>query len=484
MPLFSLPSNGGIGDIGADCFEFIDSLHELGANYWQILPLNLVDKGGCPYASPAAFGAEPLLIDASSLGIQYFQEFQHEIDYETLRERKLTLLNDFVREKRQDPQAKAAIESFCEKYTWARDLAVFLSLREAYGESWSDWPRELWDLDVARQKVSDHYADSLHNNLLLQVLFHEQWKKVREYCELKKIKIIGDIPIFVSADSFDAWRWPELFKIHPNTMKPLVVTGAPPDEFNEEGQLWGTVNYHWDSPKLTKWWLDRLKYCQDLYHLTRIDHFVGLHHVWESSPQASDARLGEYIPSKGRMLLKAIAHEFPDLPFIAEDLGVINDDIRSLRDEFHYPTMRVYQFSLEEKGKPLTAPSVNEHMPKNVPEHAFYYSGTHDNDTLYGWIEEVFNDPERSQQLKERFAEESKPALVHRKIIKDILQSQARDVIFPLQDLFFLSSQARINVPGTSEGNWSWRFSKAQWDHELWMAWKEEFKATQRGHHV
>lgn len=491
MPLFSLPGNGGIGDFGNEAFRFIDRLEELGANYWQILPLNLVDKAGCPYASPSAFGAEPLLINAPSLGIDYAEDFSHEIDYEHLRETKLPLLKEFALKELRTASGLKKVEQFQERYPWANDLGVFLALKEAYGPYWSRWPSHLKDIESAQEVVFDTYMEEYKVQLFLQAITHSQWQKVKNYAELKNIQIIGDIPIFVSADSFDAWRWPEYFKIDPETGSPLVITGAPPDEFNEDGQLWGTVNYNWDHPGVIEWWLERLKYSQELYHLTRIDHFVGLYHVWESAPDASNAKLGEYVPSNGRKLLKKIEECFPELPFIAEDLGVLNNEIRKLREDFNYPTMRVYQFSLEEEGKPRTAPDVNEHMPKNVPAHSFYYTGTHDNNTLRGWLDDVMENPKQLSQIEKRFGKPDSEKLsgeewtsqVLEQIVEDVLQSNSAHVILPLQDIFSLPAEARVNVPGTESGNWNWRLSPAQWEQEKWLEMKGRFLRAKRGNH-
>jgi 4-alpha-glucanotransferase len=483
MPISSLPGDGPIGDLGKPCFDFIDKLSELGAAYWQILPLNVLDLHGCPYASPSAFGGEPLLIDGTPFFLSGDKTENHgPIDYEKLQETKGLALKEHAKEKLKSPHTQAQIIDFCASHFWVEDLAVFLTLKEAYGDHWTTWPSKLRKVESARKKVLDHYLEDYQTHLWLQMVFHDQWKKVKSYAESKKIKIIGDIPIFVAQESFDSWRAPELFKIDPETFQPHVVTGAPPDEFNDKGQTWGTLNYHWEKEELHDWWLKRLEYSKDLYHITRIDHFVGFYHVWEVGIAAEDATLGTYVPSNGRVLLEKVEEKFPEMPFIAEDLGVLNDSIRKLRDDFQFPSMRVYQFSLEEEGKPDTKIDKNEHYDKNVPTHSFYYSGTHDNNTLKGWYEEILDNEasDKAIQLKERFSHlenlyEWSPT------IKDhILHSPSKNVIFPLQDVFDLSEEARINVPGTMEGNWVWRMNPALWDQEAWEKLSQNLKKAKR----
>ncbi|MCR9206469.1 MAG: 4-alpha-glucanotransferase, partial [Halobacteriovoraceae bacterium] len=402
MPISSLPGDGPIGDLGKPCFDFIDRLSELGAAYWQILPLNILDIHGCPYASPSAFGGEPLLLDGTAFFLSGDKTENHDpVDYEKLHETKGKALIEFAKDKIKEAETQAKIVKFTDQNFWVEDLAVFLTLREAYGDHWTNWPEGLQDIQVARKKVLESYGEDFQIHLWLQLTFHEQWKKVLDYAEAKNIQIIGDIPIFVAQESFDSWKAPELFKIDPETFQPYIVTGAPPDEFNDKGQTWGTLNYHWDKEDLHDWWLKRLEYSNKMYHLTRIDHFVGFYHVWEVGINSEDAKLGSYVPSHGRVLLEKIQNHFPNMPFIAEDLGVLTEGIKKLRDDFNFPSMRVYQFSLEEEGKPETKVNVNEHYPENVPVHSFYYSGTHDNNTLKGWYEEhLLNEgSDKAQQL-------------------------------------------------------------------------------------
>lgn len=486
MPISSLPGDGPIGDLGKPCFDFIDQLAELGASYWQILPLNIFDEHGCPYASPSAFGGEPLLIDGTPFYLSGDRTETHlPVDYEKLRETKGRLLSEVAMTKIKEEKVLLEMEHFCDERPWVKDLATFLSLKEAYGDKWTHWPEELRQINVARAKVQELYKSDFLTHIWFQMNFHSQWNKVLAYAQKRGIQIIGDIPIFVAQESFDSWRNPDLFKIDPVTFKPHVITGAPPDEFNEKGQTWGTLNYHWEKEELHQWWLDRLQYSIQMYHLTRIDHFVGFHHVWEVGIEAEDATLGSYVRSNGKVLLEKVRQKFPKMPFIAEDLGVLNDEIRTLRDEFNFPSMRVYQFSLEEKGKPQTRPENNEHLPANVPDHSFYYTGTHDNNTLRGWYEDIL-DKENSErefeasQLKSRLGESNQGQEWSEKIKNDVLKSSSRNVIFPLADVFNFSEEARINIPGTIDSNWVWRMNPAQWDHEAWENLKGLLKKTKR----
>lgn len=483
MPVASLIGEEAIGTFGKPCFDFIDKLKELGANYWQILPLNIVDKAGCPYASPSAFGGEPLLIESASLGLSLKSDKENDfIDYEDLLENKYALLKEVASRKTKNSVEKEKLLEFCNDNFWVKDLCVFLALRDAYKTDWQNWPTELHRFDEAKEKVITSYEEDYWCHMWLQKIFHEQWQLVRDYAELKGIRIIGDIPIFVSANSFDAWRWPKNFKIDPETGMPIVITGAPPDEFNDQGQLWGTINFNWERESVHGWWLKRLEYGNKLYDLTRIDHFVGFYHVWESSADASDARLGQYVKSNGHILLEKIEKAFPELPFIAEDLGVLNDEIRKLRDDFNYPTMRVYQFSLEEKEKPQTAPQLNEHIPHNVPSFSYYYSGTHDNNTLRGWLEDSLENSDHYDQLSRRFNTQDINEW-NDFIITDILKSSSDHTIFPLQDIFKMPGTARINIPGTEKGNWIWRLNMANWDQAEWIKFSQKLQESNRGSH-
>ena len=486
MPISALPGDGPIGDLGTASYSFVDRLSELGAKYWQILPLSLLDKYGCPYASPSAFGGEPLLIDGAPFSLSGDGTETHgPVDYEKLKETKDQNLRDLAKEKITDEVVLTDLEKFQKQFSWVRDLAVFLTLRDAYGNKWTQWPEELRSIEEATKKVVELYKVEFQVHLWLQMTFHDQWKKLRLYAEEKGIQIIGDIPIFVAHESFDSWRNPEIFKIDPETYKPKVVTGAPPDEFNEKGQTWGTLNYHWQDEKLHDWWIERLKYNNELYHLTRIDHFVGFHHVWEVPLTATDATMGSYSPSDGRTLLKKVQAAFPHMPFIAEDLGLLTDEIKKLRDDFNFPSMRVYQFSLEDAAKPQTKLDVNEHYPPNVPVHSFYYTGTHDNNTLKGWYEDVLDEdsPTYKGQLKERFSHLSSVKEWPEQIKEDVLKSQSQNVIFPLQDIFNFSKEARINIPGTTDNNWIWRMNLAQWDESAWDDLKEKLLKTGRSTH-
>lgn len=471
-PLPSIPGTDLVGSMGGDSYSFIDTLSEAGIHYWQILPLNMVDRGGCPYASPSSFGGEPLYLGLPELGLSNLTSEAQSgpIDYELLFDKKQKALVDWAKAQIKDTHFWGeSILPFLKKYSWLHDLCIFLSLRDSLGDYWTHWPEQFHQFEDGEKFILQQEEEAYKTHIILQFYFHKQWQEVREYARDKNVQLIGDIPIFVSADSFDTWRWRHLFKVDQDTGKPYVITGAPPDEFSTEGQLWGTVNYNWSEPDTHKWWLDRLNYCHDLYDVTRIDHFVGLYHVWESAYDAPNALDGIYVKSTGRALLEKIKASFPEMPFIAEDLGVITDDIRKLRKDFDLPSMRVYQFSLEEKGKIRTGKD-NEHRPENITEDCFYYSGTHDNNTIRGWLDDCLEHPFYGQQIKMRFGDLGPEKSINI-ILKEILESKARCCIFPLADIFGLDESNRINIPGTtSPENWSWRMNHLLWDENTWSS--------------
>lgn len=471
LPLTSLPDEAPIGLIGKEAYHFIDKLSEAGIEYWQMLPVHFFDKEGCPYASPGAFGGNPLLLSIEEIDnkISYLP---HNINFEELYRYKNPLLDDWAMNYLQDHREEVyqKVEAFKEKYSWVHDLAIFLTLRETFGNYWTKWPKEYLDFEKAELDVlgKDALSEIYLTQVILQCEFHEKWNKLKDYASSKNVKLIGDIPIFVSAESFDTWRWRSLFKMNQDTGIPHVVTGAPPDDFSEDGQLWGTVNYAWNNPEvlddIIAWWIKRLEYSLDLFDLIRIDHFIGIYHVWESPEGEKTAAKGHWVNGNGEALLSAIKKHFPEMPFIAEDLGDLSQEVCDLRDKYELPTMKVFQFSINDRPD-------NQHLPSLVPKECCYFTGTHDNSTLMGWLHENMTDDKFVKQFHQRFGVIPTPQNeeeIRKLIINKVVQSQAKLVVIPIQDIFALDASARINVPGTEEGNWKWRLSPDQWDESLW----------------
>jgi 4-alpha-glucanotransferase len=486
LPLTSLPDNAPIGVIGKEAYRFIDRLSEAGISYWQMLPVHFFDGHGCPYASPSAFGGNPLLLNHEDIDLllkpQTAVEFS-KIDFQSLYETKLPQLIQWASTQVKDleDQVESLLEKLKEDYFWVHDLCIFLVLRDQLGYEWTKWPKEFQDFSKAEEFILNKHKDDYQAQMYLQFEFHRQWKELKNYAHNKGVKLIGDIPIFVSAHSFDCWRWKTIFKVDQQTGIPHFITGAPPDDFSADGQLWGTVNYAWNNHEvqndLFNWWIKRLEYSLELFDLIRIDHFIGIYHVWESEFGHKTAANGKWVKGNGAAFLQAVKNHFPQMPFIAEDLGALSQEVIELRDQFHLPTMKVFQFSISDNPH-------NEHLPSQVVEHSCYYSGTHDNNTLMGWLHEQ---QAQNQHFPKLFKERLDIDLdmldekeVRYEMIKKIAHSKASMVIFPLQDIFGFDGDSRINVPGTVDGNWQWRLRPTDWSESDWQTFLETLKETHR----
>ncbi len=482
MPVPSLMGGHGIGNYLSCSRAFIDELAAIGVDYWQILPLGKTDQYGCPYASPSAFGLSHLLIDEAALGISAKSDDIAEINYELLGREKMQRLLAYAAKEVHKSENQVKIEEFKSKYFWAHDMAIFLALSLEHGADWTMWPVEFKKIEGAGEYVNRHLLLRYQELLFLEVIAHQQWFETKNYARSKGIEIIGDVPIFVSRYSFDCWRWPEIFKVNPETGEPLVITGAPPDDFSPTGQLWGTLNYRWQerSAEVINWWSARMSYLLEQFDILRIDHFIGLYHVWESPAAAPDASFGKWVPSEGKALLQRLAQDHPHMPFIAEDLGALSPEVTQLRESFGLPSMKVFQFAIGEDDN-------NPHLPKFQDEMGLIYSATHDNNTLWGWIEsERVRDPQFLLHLQSRLGvhninELSKDELIWL-ILERLLSSKARTCVFQLQDILGLGSEARINVPGTQQGNWNWKMQKKHWDVEKIKKFKSLIHQCQRQH--
>ncbi len=464
MPVASLPEGKLIGNFLSASKKFIDQLSDLGVNYWQVLPLGKTDQYGCPYASPSAFGLSHLLIDESALGLELRGPLTDRIDYEELEITKKQLLLKYALEESIKESAQARIAEFKNTYYWAHDMGIFLTLKDEFGADWTDWPAIYKDFSLAQEYVTGQKREYYNALLLLEVIAHEQWFETMAYAHSKGIEIIGDVPIFVSRYSFDSWRWPSLFKVEKKSGTPLVITGAPPDDFSSAGQLWGTLNYRWQEAKeeVINWWSERISYLLKQFDILRIDHFIGLYHVWESHGEAIDASEGQWVRSEGEALLERLKTDHPHMPFIAEDLGALSAEVTALREKFSLPSMKVFQFSIGDNPH-------NEHLPQNQKQENLLYSATHDNNTMWGWIEAERTHNEKFlgqlssllgiKDIDSISKEQLKSTLLH-----TILNSKARTCVFQLQDIMGLGESARVNVPGTIEGNWNWKMKSEEWD--------------------
>ena len=458
----SLPGKEGIGTFGQWAFRFIDYLKEAGQSYWQILPLGPTGFGDSPYLSFSSRAGNPLLIDLESLRQEGWitedvapvpTQSIGKIDYARLIKWKYPLLMKAWKSFRSTPASPwmDALESFREvEGAWLEEYALFMSLKKHFGHrAWNQWPE---DIRRREKNATSHWVAHLRQEMdfeiFLQYVFFTQWSAVLRKAHEAGILLIGDIPLYVSLDSADAWVEPRLFQLDAD-YKPVLLSGVPPDYFSEDGQLWGSPVYNWPYHIETgfEWWLQRFKAKMALADLFRLDHFRGLESFWAVPAPARNARDGSWEKAPGRALLQKVKETFGTLPLIAEDLGDITPEVERLRDDFELPGMHIMQFGFD--GNPGSLHCLHHHRRKAV-----VYTGTHDNDTLAGWISGLNKDAR--QHLAEYFG--CREDLIGQ-VIRATMMSPARLAVVPMQDYLRLGSHARMNIPGTTGGNWQWQMN-------------------------
>lgn len=466
LPLSSLPSNFGIGDLGPNAYRFIDWLKEANQHLWQILPFSITDSHGCPYSSISAYGANPYLVSLEKLVeiellqsndlIDARQIFGTQVHYEEVEEYKRVLFYKAFEKANREKIFETEFYKFCKSEAhWLDDLALFTVITEQLGNDWVQWPNEIkYRSPETLEKFRRLNEEQIDFYKFLQFLFFMQWAQLKKYANTQGIKLIGDIPIFLSHHSMDVWRNPELFKLDDYGM-PYVVTGAPPDQFSTTGQKWGNPNYNWWRMEQDGflWWRNRMSYNLRFYDIIRLDHFRGFAATWEIDRDNPDARSGCWSWVPGDNLFHCFKHFLGDIPLIVEDLGKITDDVKHLREKYHLPGMKILQLAFDEGNK-------SEHLPHNYPENCVVYTGTHDNNTTKGWFSNL------GSTLEAFYAVDYSKAWnwdnMNWSLIHLAAHSKAVMAIYPLQDILGLGSEARINTPGTLDGNWAWRFNWSQ----------------------
>ncbi len=464
LPIASLPSPYGIGDLGATAQAWIDRIHDAGQSYWQFLPLGPTGFGGSPYSSASSFAGNWLLISpdaliedgllrARDIGTPSFSKTT--VDYDEVTRFKRRLL-DTVWTRFSSTAAKklrSVFEQFCHDHAhWLDDYALFEALKTTLGGgSYLDWPAELVQRNPeALAKARRDLANQIDQVRLAQFLVFRQSKRLKEHAHTKGVRLIGDLPFFVSSDSSDVWANPELFLLN-KSFRPRFVAGVPPDYFAAQGQLWGNPVYDWDAIRETgfRWSIERVRALLTHTDLIRLDHFRGFAAAWHVPAKAKTARSGNWVPGPGADFFDAVQNALGHLPFIAEDLGLITPDVHVLRDQFQLPGTRLLQFAFD--GDPG-----NTYLPQNYVPSTVVYTGTHDNNTTRGWYEELSSDQRdivrRYLHRPDLGINEACPALIHL-----AWSSVAALAVVPLQDLLNLPSDARMNIPGLAEGNWRWR---------------------------
>lgn len=460
----SLPGEGGIGTLGSAAFVFLDLLREGGFKYWQVCPLGPTGYGDSPYQSFSSFAGNPYLIDLDPLAeagllqnheLNPLRQLPHQrVDYGSIYELKWPLLKlAFERweESNCQWQPYGKFSSFLEKHSsWLSDFTFFQALKAKHGgQPWWEWPAKDKAIKSARKGKKDQ-ATQLNEKAqaFYQYLFFGQWNQIRQAARERNIEIIGDLPIFVSRDSADAWAQPELFQMDPETLHPIRVAGCPPDYFSETGQFWGNPVYDWEksTPALMDWWKERLRVNFLLADVIRIDHFRGLEGYWSIPAEAPDATHGEWVPGPGSEFFKPLAKLFPEGKIIAEDLGLITPEVRQLLAQTGLPGMAILQFAFGDDAD-------NLYLPHNLVPNQVVYTGTHDNDTSRSWYAQA---NEKARDHLRRYLRVSGED-VSWDMIRAALGSVCRLAVLPLTDILNLSSEGRFNTPGKAEGNWQWR---------------------------
>jgi 4-alpha-glucanotransferase len=471
----SLPGRFGIGDLGVAALEFIDTLASAGQRLWQVLPLGPTGFGDSPYQCFSAFAGNPLLVALDGLvdlGLITEREAIGDVtfasgpvNFESVIAHREALWPRVL--DRFEAAATVAVrdrfERFCRAQAdWLDDYALFMAIKAAHGQvAWTKWEADIAQRDPAA--VSRWIAacgQSIRLHKLVQFLFFEQWRRVRAACDARSIAIMGDLPIFVAHDSADVWAHPELFRLDADG-HPSVVAGVPPDYFSATGQLWGNPHYRWDVLARTgfAWWIARIRALLGLVDRVRIDHFRGFAAAWEVQRGAPTAVSGEWAPAPGAALFEAIQSAFGtrELPFVAENLGVITPDVEALRERFGFPGMAILQFAFG------TDPQAPDFKPHNYPRNRVVYTGTHDNDTTMGWwTGEVGHTTRSAADLTAEREFTVRYLGIEREaepwdFIRAVQASVADTAIVPVQDVVGLGSDARMNRPGTIGGNWRWR---------------------------
>jgi 4-alpha-glucanotransferase len=458
LHITSLPGAGECGDLGKEAYNFVNFLKYAGISVWQTLPLGPPHGDGSPYQCLSAHAGNPALIDIDWLIEKDWLHCGESLDdTDNVLAAKKHCLAVAARnfETRADESERRDFAEFCaRKAHWLNDYALFLALKEEFGQkSWFDWPAHFRNRDKkSLREAQRRLAQPIQIAKFEQYVFFRQWQALKNHASLNGIALFGDIPIFVSYDSADVWAQRKYFKLDQNGAM-LTVAGVPPDYFSDTGQRWGNPHYDWEYHQKTgfNWWLERIGTQLEMFDIIRIDHFRGLEAAWEIHADEATAINGQWAKAPGKELLYKISETFGAIPLVAEDLGLITPEVEALRDEFHLPGMKILQFAFDGNVN-------NPYLPYNVPKNCVIYTGTHDNDTTLGWYQKL--SPDLQHFLAEFLGCDamSMPcALIHA-----AFASVANLAIIPMQDILELDSEHRMNVPGTIEGNWQWRFAWEQ----------------------
>lgn len=473
LHISSLPGKYGIGTFGQSAYDFVDFLVRTKQRYWQILPLGTISYGDSPYQSFSAFAGNPYFIDLEMLIEEGWLEISEvesvdfgdnprEVDYAKLFEHRRPLLEKVVA-RMKERGLPEDYGTFLEEHSfWLPSFAEYMAIKEHFGlTAWTEWEddairtRQPEALATYRKKL----ATQIDYHCIIQYLFFQQWYRLKTYANDRGIEIVGDMPIYIAADSADMWGQPQFFKTD-SQGRPSVVAGCPPDAFSEIGQLWGNPIYDWEAMKADgfSWWIHRLRESFHLYDMVRIDHFIGFASFWEIPAGELTAVNGYRVEAPGFELFEKVKEELGNLNIIAEDLGSVTDRVIQLRAETGFPGMKVLQFAFDPKGDSLE--SLHHHQ-RNVVA----YTGTHDNHTIQGWYEEEAS--VESKRYLDAYSNRRVDESIHHAMLRMLFSSVAFMTIVTMQDLLGLDNSARMNLPNTLGGNWVWRMAQEELTPEI-----------------
>lgn len=460
MSMSALPSKYGIGSMGKCAYEFVDFLKAAGQKYWQLLPLGPTSYGDSPYSSFSTFAGNPYFIDLDMLiadgllrradlkGINWGEDEQS-TDYGRIYDNRFKILRRAF--ERGGERLAAETAEFRRKNAWVENYALYMAVKASFGMvSWMEWPDEA--IRTHRPEAVREYGEKLRGDVdfyvFLQYLFYEQWQKLHAYAHDNGVQFIGDIPIYVALDSADVWSDPQFFQLDGNNV-PTEVAGVPPDAFTEDGQLWGNPLYDWDAMAADGygWWIRRIDGARKLYDIIRIDHFRGFESYWAVPYGDTTAKNGHWKPGPGMNLVGVLTSWFSDLRLIAEDLGYITPGVKKLLSDSGLPGMKVMEFAFDAHGE-------SDYLPHRCERNSVCYLGTHDNDTVLGWLETTGKD---DRQFAERYMHITSDEGWCWGMIRTGMSTASDLFVMQMQDVLELPASARMNTPGTASGNWRWR---------------------------
>lgn len=478
LPITSIPSKYGIGGFSKECYEFVDFLEKAGQSLWQILPLGPTGYGDSPYQSFSTYAGNPYFIDLEKLieagwitqedcegdllteesaGTESVKD--RYVDYGKIYETRFTVLRKAYANSgiEQDP----VFRRFCENNAyWLDDYALYMAVKNAFGgKSFIEWDEDIrFRKPAALRQYQEKYADEIGFIRFQQYLFSKQWSALRAYAAKKGIQIIGDIPIYVAYDSADVWASPELFQLDED-LKPVGVAGCPPDAFSATGQLWGNPLYRWEYHKETgyDWWIRRIARCYELYDILRIDHFRGFDEYYFIPYGDPTAQFGHWEKGPGYDIFRVMKQRFKKMDVIAEDLGYLTPSVLRLVKKSGYPGMKVLLFAFD-------GGSDSAYLPHNYERNAVVYTGTHDNDTIEGWLK---NAKRKTVSFTMRYLNVKRKRDIRPAMIRAALSSVADTAVIPIQDYLGLDNSARMNLPSTLGNNWKWRLLPGELTEEL-----------------